>query len=180
MPAWGIPPKQGHHEALINKQTFKSIQERLAGNSYAPTRKDLSSDFPLRGAVCCADCETPFTSAWSKGRNKRSPYYLCYTKSCDSYGKSIKRADLEGAFEELLEQLQPMNEMFSVASKMFKTLWQTYGLNLQENKKQLLTDIQNLKHQKDKVIDAANHPSYKHVNSAFKKLNLKLLHWRKK
>ncbi|WP_371349051.1 zinc ribbon domain-containing protein [Ancylobacter sp. IITR112] len=49
----------------------------MNGATYAPRRKNLNEDFPLRGYVLCADCDTPLTACWSKGSHGRYPYYLC-------------------------------------------------------------------------------------------------------
>ncbi|MBL4750139.1 MAG: hypothetical protein JKX71_06075 [Amylibacter sp.] len=38
---------------------------------------------------------------------KRYPYYLCQTKACDSYGKSIPRDRLESTFGEIVKTLEP-------------------------------------------------------------------------
>ena len=153
MPAWGIAPREGHHEALIDKKTHKLIQERLSGKSYSATRKDLSADFVLRGAVCCDDCGTPYTSTWSKGRNKHYPYYLCYQKECVSYGKSIRRDVMETAFEELLTKLVPHRDTMKVASKMFKKQWLGLGEKLKEEKSDIKAQIKALNAQKDKTIN---------------------------
>lgn len=122
-PDWGVTLRKGHHEPLISFETFRTIQDRLAGNAKTPARKDLSADFPLRGSVVCGRCGTPLTACWTKGKYSRYPYYLCPRKGCESYGKSIRRAAIEGEFEELLHDLRPAPELFSVARAMFEDLW---------------------------------------------------------
>lgn len=105
---YGISPRKGHHEGLISIETFERIQTRLAGNAKAPARKDISHDFPLRGFIVCDDCEKPMTSCWSKSKTgDKHPYYMCKTKGCESYRKSIRRAELEGDFESVLKGLHP-------------------------------------------------------------------------
>ena len=64
-----------------------------------------------------------FTACWTKGKYARYPYYLCPKKGCDSYGKSIRRAAIEGEFEALLHELRPAPELFSAARAMFEDLW---------------------------------------------------------
>jgi hypothetical protein len=76
-PDWAVPLRKGYHEPLISFETFRTIQDRLAGNAKTPARKDLSADFPLRGAVVCGHCGTPLTACWTKGKYSRYPYYLC-------------------------------------------------------------------------------------------------------
>ena len=47
---WGISARPGNHPAVISFATYQKIQERLHAPTYAPARKDVSRDFPLRGA----------------------------------------------------------------------------------------------------------------------------------
>jgi len=49
--------------------------------------------------------------------------YLCHTKSCASYGKSIRKEKLEGAFEDMLQELRPSKELFCLATAMFEDWW---------------------------------------------------------
>ncbi len=124
VPRWDVPLRKGQHEGLISFEMFQSIQERLNGKPRAPVRKNINEDFPLRGAVCCADCSQPLTANWSKSRTgKRHPYYICRTKGCVSESKSIRRADIENAFEELLQQLAPSRDLFELAEAIFRDLW---------------------------------------------------------
>ena len=120
---WNILLHPGKHEPLISFETFQSIQERLTETGKAPARKDLNEDFPLRGFVTCGCCGSAMTSCWSKGRNKRYPYYLCPQKGCEAYGKSIRKEVIEEEFEELLTELRPSPNLFYMALEMFKELW---------------------------------------------------------
>src|SRR5947209_2470213 len=67
-PPWSVTTRKGHHEPLIDPETFEQIQERLRERDRLPPRKDLDRDFPLRGFVLCADCQKPYTASWSRGR----------------------------------------------------------------------------------------------------------------
>lgn len=86
---------KGQHEAWISLKIFEKVQEKREG---AATEPYVSADpnFALRGMVVCAFCDVPPRSSWSTGRNKRYPYYLCQTKTCESYGKSVARDKVEG------------------------------------------------------------------------------------
>ncbi|PHR93705.1 MAG: recombinase [Robiginitomaculum sp.] len=125
VPNWDLPMRKGKHEGLISFQAFKKIQDRIEGRAkvQAPVRKNISKDFTLRGFVTCGNCENILTSCWAKGRSKKYAYYHCRTKGCESYGKSIRRNQLEGEFEEILEALTPSKKLFAVARSMFKELW---------------------------------------------------------
>lgn len=122
-PKWGVSRRVGHHEPLINAQTFARIQDRMNGHGYAPRQKNLNEDFPLRGFVVCADCSTPLTACWSSGEYAKYPYYLCPRKECVSYRKSIKRDRIQGEFEELLKVVQPTDKLFKIATSMLRKLW---------------------------------------------------------
>ena len=123
IPNWGIRLQPGHHEGLIDFTTFQTIQARLNGTAKAPFRKDLNFDFPLRGFVTCGHCGKAMTACWSRGRSAKYPYYLCSTKGCPDYRKSIRREVIEKEFEALLQTLQPSKGLFDLAHEMFRELW---------------------------------------------------------
>ncbi|MCB1832630.1 MAG: recombinase family protein [Geminicoccaceae bacterium] len=121
---WKLSWIAGKHEPLISVRTYEAIQERRASGAKAPMRQDLNKDFPLRGFVLCGDCGKPLTACWSKGSTKKYPYYLCDTRGCESYRKSIRRADVEGEFEDILRDLQPTHTLFELSVRMLEDAWQ--------------------------------------------------------
>ncbi len=123
-PAWGVAPRRGHHEALIDYETFCRVQKRLEEKAYAVSRKDTRPDFPLRGAVCCGDCGKPLSAGWSKGRFRKYPYYHCYNKVCGSYGKSIPRDRIEADFDEMLGRLKPTSGLVAATRILFRAEWE--------------------------------------------------------
>ncbi len=152
-PNWNVSRRPGKHEPIISTATFRRVQERLQGNAKAPSRADYNTDFPLRGFVICADCETPLTACWSKGRYAHYPYYLCPSKGCPSYGKSIRREKLEKEFEELLRKLQPTEGLFELASVMFEDIWNhriAYG---QERVKDMRRELGKIEKQVEQLLD---------------------------
>jgi len=62
---------------------------------YAPSRVDVSEDFPLRGFVNCGCCNHPMTANWTKGRNNHYPYYVCRNRGCEMWGKSVARGNID-------------------------------------------------------------------------------------
>ncbi len=123
VPRYGIHWVRAQHEPLISLQTFEKVAERRAGNCKAPARKNLNEDFPMRGFVLCDDCKKPLTACWSHGRQKKYPYYLCDTRGCPSYRKSIRRERIEGEFADIVRSLQPTRELFQLARTMFHEAW---------------------------------------------------------
>ena len=132
-PSFGISLRKGNHEGLVTLETFEKIQERRKEKSYLPVRKDVHKDFVLRGAVCCDECKTPLRSGWTKGRTKYYAYYACHTKSCEHYGKSIARDELESEFEALLKTMQPSKAVFHVVKTMFKDAWEAQAATVKQN-----------------------------------------------
>jgi site-specific DNA recombinase len=151
---WNVSRREAQHEGLITLATFHKIQERRAGVAKAPKRKDISEDFVLRGFVECADCHTPLKAGWSRGRHgQRYPYYLCQTKGCDSYGKSIKRAEIEGEFEDLLRSLTPTKRLFMLAFDLFGALWAKRLDRLAQLRRSALDELRGLEKQADQLLD---------------------------
>ena len=150
---WGVSLRKGQHEGMVSYECFVKIQERLKGRAYAPTRKDINRDFPLRGAVAC-ECGNALTSGWSRSRSgKRHPYYLCQNRKCEYKGKSIRKDVLEGAFEELLTKLQPGKELILTADRMFKKLWTHRGTTAQARKGSLEKERKAIERKIDQMLD---------------------------
>lgn len=150
---WDIPKRAGHHEGLISVATYEKIQKRLELGSNAPARKDIAEDFPLRGFVVCADCETPLRSCWSKGKTKKHPYYLCQTKDCVSYGKSIRRASIESEFETLLKQMRPTASLFKLIKAMVFDAFDQRKSHTQADKKTMKRNLLQIDNQIEKLAD---------------------------
>lgn len=117
---WDIPLMQGKHEPIISFETYTKIQDKLHGRAKAPARKDLNQDFNLRGFILCDACGAPLRSCWSTGRYERYPYYLCHTKGCEHYGKSMKRDIVEGHFEDLLKGIAPTQEVIGLMETLIE------------------------------------------------------------
>lgn len=115
---------KGQHPPLISMTTYEKVQSRLKNTGYAPARVDIGEDFSLRGFATCGDCEAKLRSSWSKGKTKYYPYYLCHTKGCASYGKSIPRDKIEGAFADVVKTLEPSPKYLVLAKTMFKRAWE--------------------------------------------------------
>ena len=107
---WGIGLAKARHEPIISYETHQRILDRLNGKTKVfPLRKTVNEAFPLRGFVACNDCGKPYRGAFSRSRTgNRYGYYVCHTKGCPSYGKSVRREVMEDGFEVLLRCLRPV------------------------------------------------------------------------
>ena len=152
-PSWNVGLREGRHQGLISFETFRKIQDRLNGKARAPVRKDLNVDFPLRGSVVCGDCGTPLTACWSRGRGGAYPYYLCPTRGCASYGKSIRREKIEAEFEALLASLVPSEQLFRIATTMFEKLWNDRLESQKIQSRSLEGEIRKIERSVDQLLD---------------------------
>ena len=121
---WKIDLTKGHHEPIIDLDTYEKIQARLTSKAKAAARADLNLAFPLRGFVLCSECDRPLTSCWSKGRHKHYPYYQCYNRECARYGRSIRKAEIEGAFLTLLKNAHPGKKLVRFVYDMMREAWE--------------------------------------------------------
>ena len=159
-PKWKVSTRLGKHKGLISVEAFERIQQKLAERTYAPKRIDLNEEFPLRGAVACSCCGTPYTAGMCKGKYKKYPYYFCRATDCEAYGKTIPRDKLEGEFRKLLGELRLPPYIFKIAEAMFADRWREQARTL-EIRKQAITgqadaidsEIDNLT---DKIVEASN------------------------
>ncbi len=140
-PEWKVSRRKGNHEGLISFATFQKIQTRLKETAYAPARKDIRDDFPLRGFVACGECGRPLTAGWCKGKYKKYPYYFCQNRDCSSYGKSLKRDRIEGEFEDILKSLTPTENLFRIARAMFEDAWKQKASQTGQIRKALRTEL---------------------------------------
>lgn len=134
---WGIGLMKARHQPLISYETHQRIQEKLSGKPVFPLRKTVNEAFPLRGFVACNDCGKPYRGAFSRSRTgNRYGYYVCHTKGCPSYGKSVRREVMEDGFKLLLKRLRPSHELFLIASDMIQRLWDTHRASVKERQTQ--------------------------------------------
>ena len=168
-PVWGIKPRIGNHEGLITYETHLKIQEILKKGVYAPTRKDLRNDFPLRGAVCCASCSTPMTAGWTKGKTKTYPYFRCRKKGCDQYGKSINRDKMEAEFKQLLTGIQPTPSLLELFKTMFKDAYDMHLRGTQDRIKAFKQESLALEKQIANLVERIMETTNQTVINAYEK-----------
>lgn len=120
---WNVSRRIGHHEPIISLDTFERNQDKLNGKIKVLSRKDNSSEFPLRGFILCSECIKPMTASWTTGRNGKHPYYHCKTKVCPLNGKSIRRKVLEGEFEAKLASIKPKEKTLALTKEILLDVW---------------------------------------------------------
>ena len=174
-PKWNVTLRKGHHEGIVSLETWEKIQDRLHSATRAPVRKDINADFPLRGFVLCGDCNNPLTANWSKSKTgKKHPYYLCFTKGCDSYRKSIRRDVVEGAFADALSGIQPSEQLFALSKAMFKSAWDQRMEQAKAGMMSLKREVTKIEKQIDGLLDRIVEASLPSVISAYEERLAKL------
>ncbi len=170
MPHWGVSLREGHHEGLIDLQTFERIQQRIKGGAHVFTNNDIGEDFPLRGYAVCAECDGPLTASWSTGKSgKKHPYYLCFTKGCACRGKSIRRDVIEGQFGQLIAQLRPTAQALGLFKDLFFKAWDERASRTEEIAKALRNDLRKTEQQIEQLLDRIVEASTASVISAYER-----------
>lgn len=150
---YGISWLKAQHEPIISLATFDKVQERRMGIAKLPARKNIGNDFVLRGFICCAGCDVPLRSSWSKGYNKQYAYYLCQTKDCKAYGKSIARDKAENDVGTLVKTLQPAPQLVSIIQTLFRGAWNGRYAQVDALKESIHRNIKNTDNQIEKLMD---------------------------
>ena len=168
LPDWGIPLTKAQHEPLISLETWQRIQDRLAGRAKVPIRKDTNENFPLRGFVHCT-CGSPYRASFSRGRSKVYPYYVCQTKNCEHYGKSIKREEIENAFESLLKKIAPSRPVLKITRKIFEKLWARRAMEFEERRKALKSNLSQINRELDALVERVLNASQQTLIDAYER-----------
>jgi DNA invertase Pin-like site-specific DNA recombinase len=174
-PNWDVSLRKGQHDGLVSLQTFERIQQRLKEGSVTAARADLSEDFPLRGTIACAHCGKPLTSCWSTSKTgAKHPYYMCFAKGCDRYRKSIRRDDIEGEFDALLDHLTPSRQLFDLLRAVLKDAWDQRASQARAMAKSYERDIAKTENQVAALLDRIVEVSSDRVMAAFEEHIAKL------
>lgn len=113
--------------------------------------QEVARDAGLLKPLC--EDRPPLTACWTKGKYLRYPYYLCPKRGCEIYGKSIRRATIEGEFEALLHQLRPAPRLFRVARAMFEDLWNQRLATTETSRSGLETELAKIEREVEQFLD---------------------------
>ena len=104
---WSGERYRGQHVPMFTDEEYLRIVAARDGRSYglSITKKPFNPDFPLRRTIRCAGCGRFLTGSYTHKRNgKRFGYYHCQNRTCSSYGRCLRKRDVETRFEELVER----------------------------------------------------------------------------
>jgi site-specific DNA recombinase len=148
--AWGISGR-GDFEPLVPPAVFARVQTRLKGRltRVVPHARN-HPDFPLRRFVTCGECGKPLTGAWSRGRSGRYAYYEC--PECRRV--RVPKAELEGAFLELVTRLQPRVEYMRLFNEIVLDVWRQRQASARETRARLQGQVSGHRQKLDDLDDA--------------------------
>ncbi len=146
-------PEQGLYEPIIDKALFDRVQAILSGKKHTVTPYQRNHpDFPLRQFVKCGICNRPLTASWSRGRNKKFPYYRCPNQQCKAI--NVCKQDLEKEFISYLECLTPKTEYVELFKAITLDRWNEMQAQAISISRKLEHNAQELKMRKEKLVDA--------------------------
>ena len=119
----------GVHEPIIDEITFYKAQDILnpiANKTYGLIYND---EFPLKRFLKCPYCGKNLAGSYSKGRNKKYPYYHCVTKAC--IFKPIRADFAEDLFIEYLKSFEMKKD---IINKIFKDVKEDLDKKQLDNK----------------------------------------------
>jgi site-specific DNA recombinase len=139
---WDVSLAKAQHEGFVDENYYFKIQDIFNKKTKYGKRRDLNSDFPIRGLVNCVGCGRPLTGSWNKGRTKKYANYSCKTKDCMLRYKVIGKDKIEGDFTVLLKDIKPQKEAVDLTSAVLKDVWdsmrKTYLKGVEVNRTRLL------------------------------------------
>ncbi len=180
VPAFKTEPAiwvNGAHEALVNEQTFYTVQDILEGRrNNIPTKfKTVRDDFPLRGFLACPRCGHTLTASISTGKSgAKFPYYHCI-KGCKERHKAD---DINESFVEMLKDFNASpNKMMLYAAVLKDKLKQTNNSGKEELEKlykEIAKQTQRLKNARELMLDGEiSADEYKEMKYEIEETNVK-------
>lgn len=167
---WGVKPMQGKHEGFISMETYERLQKRMRREGLSNRiRRDIRDDLPLRGLTLCDGCGEPLTGASSRGRTKMYPYYVCHTKGCKYYGKSIKPEVMEHRFHHLLAEQKLKDDVDPLVKLTFDRVYKEEVITAKTQEAIVTSHRSSLEEHARKLTEAifgAKNPAVKKVYEA--------------
>lgn len=108
---WSSAEHEGRHVPMVTRSEFARVQQVLRGRNRSKAHVREREEFPLRGCARCPSCKGYVTAAFSRGRSKQYPYYMCW-RQCGRQ-TSYPAETVHAEFEAFLDQIAPKPEILS-------------------------------------------------------------------
>ncbi len=119
---WSGEEYPGKHTPMVTGAEFARVQQVISARRRAVPHRKEREEFPLRGLVRCEVCRHQLTAAFSRGRSKTYPYYLCSQKKCVKRGKSMPAPKVHDEFLSFLDEIAPRPELIDEIAERVITL----------------------------------------------------------
>ncbi|MCP4311097.1 MAG: hypothetical protein GY790_07540 [Bacteroidetes bacterium] len=156
VPAYKDEPEQlvnGLHQPLIDRDTFYKIQLVLDVNkNFKQKKKKLNDHLPLRGFLKCSKCGGNLTGSGSVSRTgDKHYYYHCNPrKECN---ERIRVKDAHLAFDDLLQDLMPGNEVAELFRLVLEDQYQSNEQSKYQQLKRIEREIEVLEERQNKLLE---------------------------
>ena len=146
---------QGSFEPLVSEELFKKCQEIIDDKKRGKkTRTKHSEDFPLRNQVKCSHCGQKLTGSWSRGKNKRYPYYHHGSRKCPVDSRSLPKEEVEEHFVELLKDLQPTMKYQNAFKMVVLQTWKQKHAKVDKRNRGIRKMVEKLEQERQKVFES--------------------------
>jgi site-specific DNA recombinase len=108
---WGGKEYEGKHTPVVTRGEFARVQQVIAGRNRTVAHQKVRPEFPLRGLALCDACGHAVTGAFTRGRSRRYPYYVCQRAHCAKRGKSHPAGVVHDEFTKFLDSVAPEPEI---------------------------------------------------------------------
>lgn len=171
VPAYGEDTEhyvRGKYEPLVDTKTFDAVQRRLDMNDKQEieVKKTPDESFYMRSFLRCPYCGNTVYGSFSKGRNKRYPYYHCnycgkYRVSADETNENMRR---------FLGEIKPNEAVMALYEQILLDIQNSTSKQHQDDIKQIskeIVEVENkLRKVQDKWLDGAiNDDAFNSMNS---------------
>ncbi len=143
----GFEMFEGKHinDALINVETYNTIQRRLGTTPAAQKERQSDKSNPLyplgKGFMLCSNCRKPFyySAPTTGGKKSQSPRYHCTRTECRGKVPSIKADEANELFIRTLKEIAPSLEIM----KLYKELLKRVAIRQYDGLNRRISDLRN-------------------------------------
>ncbi|MFQ5801417.1 MAG: recombinase family protein [Candidatus Methylomirabilales bacterium] len=149
---WSSEEFEGRHIPMVTREEFAQVQHLLRRRNRSLPHQRVRSEFPLRGLARCVGCHRYLTGSFSRGRSQRYPYYHCYNKKCEHYGRGYPTEMTHGAFKSFLMQIAPKPEFTIKLTTVLAQVAEERSALVEAKKVRQQTELGRLNRQRQELI----------------------------
>lgn len=152
VPAYGTDEEhyvKGKYTPMVDVKTFNAVQKRLAANEKPEVEVKKTPDeiFYMRSFLKCPYCGSTVYGSFSKGRNKKYPYYHC--NYCGQYRISADEAN--DNMQKYLTSIKPNQAILALYEQIFLDIQKQSSKTNQDSIKRLKQEIVEIDNKMEKV-----------------------------